>query len=110
MPESDDIVLQTDFSLSAAGDVLLSIRVPTAVDLRAGPWMTVDGLYATELEYVTCASNCQAVTAFKSGAIDGLLAGTNALITVVGMDGGRIGMKISLNGLSAGLRDLSAAR
>lgn len=101
---SDDIILRSEFTRApAAGNVVMTVQVPRSVDLRTGPWLTIDGLYITEMTYFDCRDSCRAVTMFDASAVDGVLQGRNGMITVIGLDGSRIGLRLSLAGLSEGL-------
>lgn len=104
---SDDTVLRSEFTRTGdTGNVVMAVQVPNSVDLRAGPWLTIDGLYITEMTYSDCRHGCRAITRFEESAIDGVLQGRNGMITVVGLDGRRIGLRLSFAGLSEGLRQL----
>lgn len=101
-----NIRMQTEFSLPAPDRLLLSVTVPTAVLLSEGPWLTVDGLYLGKLDYVSCTGGCLS-QAYFSGAEIGLLAGgQRAVVTVTTTGGQRLGISVSLAGLTEGLTAL----
>lgn len=103
-PNSDDIILSSEFRVDPATDtVTMRVRVPRQVDLRQGPWLTIDGLFVGKMTYLNCEIGCSSFVRFDRAAIDGLLVGERGMITVIGTRGTRLGLPFSLQGLRAGL-------
>ena len=103
-PNSDDVILSSTFNVERKTDtVIMRVNVPRQVDLRQGPWLTIDGLFVAQMSYVNCENSCLSVVLFDRSSIDGLLVGDRGMITVIGTSGTRLGLPFSLKGLRDGL-------
>lgn len=98
-----DAVMRTDIAAGPDKSLILSVRVPDKILLSEGPWLTVSGVYIAEMEYVHCANGCIATVILPESTSSGLLTATEAMVTVVNLDGSRRGIPVSLTGLSASL-------
>ena len=107
---TDNVRMRSAVSLSSDNRVLLSVTLPTAVLLTDGPWLTVDGVFVGELEYLTCASGCLARTGFHPGAFGLISGGSRGIVTVISNSGQRIGVTLSLSGLADGVTALASRR
>ena len=103
--ETNDVRMRTEISLVAPGQILMSVVVPDSVLLTEGPWLTVDGIYVGELNYVRCPAGCLARILFTEAQFNLVANGTRAVITVTS-NGQRVGLVISLDGLLEGLTSL----
>lgn len=101
-PETGDIRMRTEISALSDTQTLLSVIVPDSVLLTEGPWLTVDGLYVGELNYVRCPGGCLARMVFTPQQFQLVAGGTRAVITVTA-GGQRVGLVISMDGLQTGL-------
>lgn len=107
---TDNVRMRSVVSLGSDNRVLLSVTLPTAVLLTDGPWLTVDGVYVGELEYITCASGCLARTSYYRAAFGLISSGSRGIVTVVSNSGQRIGVTLSLSGLADGVTELVSRR
>lgn len=107
---TDNVRMRSAVSLSSDNRVLLSVTLPTAVLLTDGPWLTVDGVYVGELEYITCASGCLARTSYNWAAFGLISSGSRGIVTVISNSGQRIGVTLSLSGLADGVTALASRR
>jgi invasion protein IalB len=107
---TDNVRMRSAVSLSSDNRVLLSVTLPTAVLLTDGPWLTVDGVFVGELEYITCASGCLARTSYHPGAFGLISGGSRGIVTVISNSGQRIGVTLSLSGLADGVTALASRR
>lgn len=107
---TDNVRMRSAVSLSSDNRVVLSVTLPTAILLTDGPWLTVDGVYVGELEYITCASGCLARTSYSPAAFNLISSGSRGIVTVVSNSGQRIGVTLSLSGLVDGVTALSSGR
>ena len=101
-PETEDIRMRTEFSRVAENQILMRVIVPNSVLLVDGPWLTVDGVYVGELNYVRCSSGCEATIIFTNAQIRQVVGGNRGVITVTA-GGQRVGIVISLDGLAEGI-------
>ncbi len=108
-PGTDNVRMRSVFTAPGGERLLLSVTVPSSVLLSEGPWLTVDGVYLGALDYVNCTSGCLARTFVTAGEATMLAAGSRGVVTVTTSAGQRIGIPVSLNGLTAGLTALLGA-
>ena len=102
-PETGETVMRTDVAPVDGGGVIVAVRVPSAVSVTEGPWLTVEGVYIGELTYQHCASGCVASATLPAGLAAALTSDGNAVVTLVTLEGARVGVPILLDGLGAGL-------
>lgn len=98
-----DAVMRTDITSYPDGSALFSVRIPNAVLLGEGPWLTVGGVYLAEMAYVHCANGCIATATLSPDLATGFYLDADAVVTVVGLDRSRRGIPVSLRGLAAAL-------
>lgn len=98
-----EAVMRTDISAFADGSVLFSVRVPNAVLLDEGPWLTIGGVFVGALSYLHCANGCIARMTLSAELATGLFSGADAVVTVVGLDLSRRGIPVALAGLEDAL-------
>lgn len=102
-PGTDDTVMRTDIAPLDGGGLLVAVRVPSAVRLDEGPWLTVEGVFVTALSFRNCAAGCVASATLPPGLAASLLSGGRAVVSLVALDGARIGIPVQLDGLRDGL-------
>lgn len=103
---SGDIRMRTEISLPSHKQVLMSVVVPNIVILTEGPWLTVDGIFVSELKFVNCQNGCLARVLFTNPMF-GLVTGGKRGIVTVSAGGQRIGLVLSMDGLAEGLQSIS---
>lgn len=101
-PETDDIRMRTEISVVSDSQILMSVVVPDTVMLTEGPWLTVDGIYVGELNYIRCSQGCVARVLFTPEQFRLVANGNRGAITVTAA-GQRIGIVVSFDGLAEGL-------
>lgn len=92
-------VMRTEVVRNGDNSLLISVRLPNAVMINDGPWLTVSGVYLSEMEYLNCFQGCVASVALPVNLAEGLLSASEAVVTVIGMDKTRRGVPINLVGL-----------
>jgi len=104
-------IMRSEIAVSNDGTMLVLFTVPLGMDLGAGPWLTVDGIFIEKLAYERCTSDgCNAIGRFTRSGISYLLNGTGAIVTLQPQIGVRVGVPVSLNGLSEGYTALLSTR
>ena len=101
-PKTNDIRMRTEISMVSDNGILMSVIVPDSVLLTEGPWLTVDGVFVGELNYVRCSNGCLARILFTYQQFR-LVSGGNKGVIAVTAGGERVGLVISMNGLEDGL-------
>lgn len=101
-----NIVMETRVSQHLSGGLTINVRVPNKVSLLDGPWLTADGVYIGELDYLQCPDNCFAEITLSKTIAEALLSVDKGMITLVGMDGRRLGVAFR----PAGLADILQAK
>lgn len=94
--------MRTEFSRVAGNQTLMRVIVPNSVLLVDGPWLTIDGVYVGELNYVRCSGGCEATVVFSDAQFRQVVGGKRGVITVT-VGGQRVGIVISLDGLAEGI-------
>ena len=94
--------MRTEISMVSDNGILMSVIVPDSVLLTEGPWLTVDGVFVGELNYVRCSNGCLARILFTYQQFR-LVSGGNKGVIAVTAGGERVGLVISMNGLEDGL-------
>lgn len=103
---TNDIRMRTEISIVSDTQILMSVIVPGSVLLTEGPWLTVDGIYVGELNYVRCSSGCLARILFTDQQFSLVSGGSRGVITVTA-NGQRVGLVVSMDGLQEGLASLA---
>ncbi|ABD54943.1 invasion associated locus B family protein [Jannaschia sp. CCS1] len=103
--DTNDIRMRTEISRVSDTQILMSVVVPDSVLLTEGPWLTIDGIYVGELNYVQCPGGCLARILFTDQQFRLVSGGTRGVITVTA-GGQRVGLVVSMDGLQDGLASL----
>lgn len=101
-------VMQTLVGVDGSKKLFLQITVPNSVALTEGPWLTVDGLFLTELTYQNCPGGCVAQIPITAFLLSSLTSGSLAKVTVARPDSTRVGISMSLTGLKDGIAALDS--
>jgi len=104
--ETNDIRMRTEISMVSDTQILMSVIIPDSVLLTEGPWLTMDGIYVGELNYVRCSGGCLAQVLFTDQQFQLVSSGNRGVITV-SAGGRRVGIVVSMDGLQAGLASMS---
>lgn len=105
---TDQIVMRSEITSHPGRGLLLSMKVPQDVLLTSGPWLTVDGLYLDQLTYISCKGGCIATLPLDQARLPYLLHGNRGVLTVVLSSGQRIGISLSLKGITEAIRALNS--
>jgi len=105
---TENVRMRTEIARLTSGQVVLSVTLPENLLLTEGPWLTVDGLFIGPLTYLTCGDGgCTARAAYTAAQFGLLAKGARGVVTVITNSGQRIGVAMSLNGLTNGLSRLT---
>lgn len=107
--KTGETVMRTDIA-PVDGGLVLQVKVPAKVRLTEGPWLTVDGVYISDLKFENCANGCLARVALPSARAAALTQGKQAMITVTGLDGRRIGIPLLPTGLSDAITSIKSKK
>ncbi len=105
---TEEIVMRSEIVALKGDGFLLSMKVPQDVLLTTGPWLTIDGLYVEKLTYHSCSGGCVATLVLNQQILPFFIQGKRGVLTVVLTSGQRIGITLSLTGITSALKALKA--
>ena len=106
--DTGDVVMRSEITSTGKDGLLLSIIVPQDVLLTSGPWLTIDGLYVDKLTYLSCKGGCIATLPLDQSRLPLLLHGNRGVLTVTLNSGQRIGISLSLKGITKAIKALTS--
>lgn len=102
-PSSDSPIMRVAMKYRPSTDVaLMAFTLPLGTHLAPGLSVSVPGNKAIRIPYQVCFRNgCQAYLGLKSALMSKMKQGTSFQVTLVGPDGKKINLSVSLMGFTA---------